>query len=683
MIGDSFGIIVFNIALMLLSIASVWKVFEKAGQKGWYCIVPFFNVYIVFERILGISWLNIFKLLIPFYNIYYGIVLIKKWSEAFGKTTSFTVGLIFLPFIFYPILAFGNSKYINTKNNKIAKKCNKCGGIVGADVKFCDKCGNKIEIENNIKLQEDIKEKIDNVVQNNQMFNKVRYLTIDEYLNSKEYSSLGFKHKLLFKKMLKKDFDNRGILEEIFFNKDSVLSKLYYEKDYEEQENARFLFTILEISKNKEVLSFLVSNPEEMTWFNNLGKGMKMFVDYLESTGWNYSLAKQKFVTMKSELKNVMIGTWVIFLILYWFAPVSENLESFRRLKGQWGLNGVAFTMMFLATEYMALKIYIKSKSKMKVSIAMGAFILVACSITSLSFIVEKISNERQKNTPIERIVENKSEETNNNNNEIEEANEADNGIERYSNGNIKTIKTRQSENEVLKEKIITYFENGNINSEQIYSYLKLQGVDDYESTHASGSYKEYYPDKKIKTSSEEEVIGDGIYKHSSITYFEDGKIMKKVTGEYLESTGKDLNYKIITYSSEGNIITEDVLDDKDSDVSTLREYYDNGKIKSEKKYTRDSSGEEKIESIVNYDNDEEIKTESKDNVKDNIQQLKSIESISDDVTKEKNKATNQVKSKEKKKVLQCKNYYKGSERDQMVLINNERKYVDRNGCIL
>ncbi|MCG2679668.1 MAG: DUF5684 domain-containing protein [Kiritimatiellae bacterium] len=33
------------------------------------------------------------------------------FAKAFNKGGGFAVGLIFLPFIFYPILAFGNATY--------------------------------------------------------------------------------------------------------------------------------------------------------------------------------------------------------------------------------------------------------------------------------------------------------------------------------------------------------------------------------------------------------------------------------------------------------------------------------------------------------------------------------------------------------------------------------------------
>lgn len=581
-------------------------------------------------------------------------------------------------------------------NNIVERKCDRCGARINSDVNFCDKCGNKIEAKKSVPVEDNIKKDESKNCEkdsSNKMFSRFRYLTLEEYLNSKEYSSLGFKHKLLFKKMLKKDFDSRGILEEIFFNKESLLSKMYYEKDSEDNENAQFLFAILKISKSKEVLSFLVSNPEEMKWFNNLGKGMKMFTDYLESVDWNYTLAKQKFVTMKSDLKSIMIGTWIIFLILYWFAPTSESMDSFRKLKGQWALNAVAFTMMFAATEYMALKIYIKSKSKIKVAIVMGIFILGSCFVSSLSFVIQKIIDKKSKSPAIEKVIDNETKKNLQDNTdnitqdisktEKEDLNKIDNNIEKYPNGNIKKIETSQSENGVLTVTTVTYFEDGNINSEQNYTYFKLEGLEDYESIHTTSNYKEYYPNKKLKTSYEEKMEKSGIYEYSSVIYFEDGKVMKKLTGEYLESTGKDLNYKSLVYSPTGVIVSDDTFDDKNSDAAILREYYGNGKIKMEKKYIRDSSGEEKVISLVNYDNGEDLKPEIEASVKNNPQQVNPIENVVNDVPKDKTKEVSQIKPKEKKKIPQCKNYYKGSERDQMIIINKERKYVDSNGCIL
>ena len=56
-----------------------------------------------------IWWIILF--LIPFVNIIFLIMMYDALAKSFGKTSGFTVGLIFLGFIFLPILAFGDAKY--------------------------------------------------------------------------------------------------------------------------------------------------------------------------------------------------------------------------------------------------------------------------------------------------------------------------------------------------------------------------------------------------------------------------------------------------------------------------------------------------------------------------------------------------------------------------------------------
>ena len=102
-------IIVLYIAFIVFIIASIWKTFEKAGEPGWAAIVPFYNYYIM-AKIGGVkNWWLIF---IPLVNIYIIIVIFHGISKSFGKDAGFTVGLILLGFVFWPILGFGDAKYI-------------------------------------------------------------------------------------------------------------------------------------------------------------------------------------------------------------------------------------------------------------------------------------------------------------------------------------------------------------------------------------------------------------------------------------------------------------------------------------------------------------------------------------------------------------------------------------------
>jgi len=41
-------------------------------------------------------------------------------SKSFGKDEAFTVGLLFLSFIFYPILGFGSAKYMGPYGDPVA-----------------------------------------------------------------------------------------------------------------------------------------------------------------------------------------------------------------------------------------------------------------------------------------------------------------------------------------------------------------------------------------------------------------------------------------------------------------------------------------------------------------------------------------------------------------------------------
>lgn len=118
LLGGIFGTIVFLfcVALLILSIVSLWKIFQKAGLQGWEAIVPIYNVYCLYKITWGNGWLFLL-LLIPFINIVIGIITIYKLAQVFGKGLGFFFGLLFLNIIFMPWLAFGDSQYIGINKN--------------------------------------------------------------------------------------------------------------------------------------------------------------------------------------------------------------------------------------------------------------------------------------------------------------------------------------------------------------------------------------------------------------------------------------------------------------------------------------------------------------------------------------------------------------------------------------
>lgn len=104
-----FGLILMLIAILV--IVSEWIIFTKAGKPGWAIFIPIYNI-IVYLQIIRTPWWWIFLLCIPIANIVFAIIILNRLSIAFGKGSGFTVGLIFLSFIFLPILAFGDAKYV-------------------------------------------------------------------------------------------------------------------------------------------------------------------------------------------------------------------------------------------------------------------------------------------------------------------------------------------------------------------------------------------------------------------------------------------------------------------------------------------------------------------------------------------------------------------------------------------
>lgn len=96
--------------VILFFIICTWRIFEKAHQPGWGAIIPIYN-FVVFLVIVNRPIWWIFSVLIPPVFFVISIILILDLAKSFNKSTGFALGLIFLTFIFVPILAFDNSKY--------------------------------------------------------------------------------------------------------------------------------------------------------------------------------------------------------------------------------------------------------------------------------------------------------------------------------------------------------------------------------------------------------------------------------------------------------------------------------------------------------------------------------------------------------------------------------------------
>ena len=103
------GIILY-LAIAVFMIASVWKVFVKAGKPGWAVLIPIYN-FIVLIEIVGKQTWWVILLFVPFVNYIILVWITNLLSKSFGKDVGFTLGLLFLGIIFFPILGFGSAEY--------------------------------------------------------------------------------------------------------------------------------------------------------------------------------------------------------------------------------------------------------------------------------------------------------------------------------------------------------------------------------------------------------------------------------------------------------------------------------------------------------------------------------------------------------------------------------------------
>jgi hypothetical protein len=109
-----FGVIaLIGLAITVFAIVCNWKIFEKAGRKGWEAIIPIYNMYVM-TQIAGLQSWYIILLIIPFVNFVASVYLIYKFVKSFGQGIGFCIGYIFLPIIFVAIMAFDKKiTYIN------------------------------------------------------------------------------------------------------------------------------------------------------------------------------------------------------------------------------------------------------------------------------------------------------------------------------------------------------------------------------------------------------------------------------------------------------------------------------------------------------------------------------------------------------------------------------------------
>lgn len=99
------------LVVAVITIAGVWKTFEKANRSGWMALIPILNSYVLIRMAKKPGWW-ILLYLIPFVNIIVYAIVAVELAKNFGKSTAFgIVGLFLFAPIGFLILGFGDAKY--------------------------------------------------------------------------------------------------------------------------------------------------------------------------------------------------------------------------------------------------------------------------------------------------------------------------------------------------------------------------------------------------------------------------------------------------------------------------------------------------------------------------------------------------------------------------------------------
>lgn len=114
---------ILSILFFILSLAGLWKIFEKAGRQGWEALVPLYNFYIWLKIIKKPLWWYIF-IIIPYINVFTLLLMVVETLKCFRKDGlgEQALGVLF-PFLFLPYLGFSpNESYTDPDKLPVVKK---------------------------------------------------------------------------------------------------------------------------------------------------------------------------------------------------------------------------------------------------------------------------------------------------------------------------------------------------------------------------------------------------------------------------------------------------------------------------------------------------------------------------------------------------------------------------------
>lgn len=101
------------VAVFVVTLLGLWKVFTKIGLPGWMGIIPYMNIYMIFKargQRDPVLWLVLS--LIPCVNIIGLWFLANDTAEMFGKELGWKLFLFFIPGVSHLVLGMGSDQAV-------------------------------------------------------------------------------------------------------------------------------------------------------------------------------------------------------------------------------------------------------------------------------------------------------------------------------------------------------------------------------------------------------------------------------------------------------------------------------------------------------------------------------------------------------------------------------------------
>lgn len=102
-------ITIFYILFIVFELYTMVRSYQKAGIAGWKALIPIMNIVSLFPLANLSTWM-LFLIFVPIINIYIIYQVYAALADRLGKQRIFALGLLFLPIVFFPILAFKREK---------------------------------------------------------------------------------------------------------------------------------------------------------------------------------------------------------------------------------------------------------------------------------------------------------------------------------------------------------------------------------------------------------------------------------------------------------------------------------------------------------------------------------------------------------------------------------------------